>query len=89
MNTFGNRFRLTTFGESHGTAVGGVVDGCPAGLPIDNAFVNEELRRRRDGDTPSKETTQRKEPDHVEWLSGIYEGQTLGTPMAFGLRTRD
>ena len=89
MNTFGNRFRLTTFGESHGTAVGGVVDGCPAGLPIDNAFVNEELRRRRDGDTPSKETTQRKEPDHVEWLSGIYEGKTLGTPIAFALRNSD
>ena len=85
MNTFGSHFRLTTFGESHGTAVGGVVDGCPAGMEVDSAFVEHEVCRRRMGDTSEASTllTARHDDDRVEWLSGIYEGHTLGTPIAF------
>ena len=95
MNSFGSLFRLTTFGESHGTAVGGIVDGCPAGMKVDFAAVDADLLRRRKGDTLSKETekssllTQRSEPDVVEWLSGIHEGRTLGTSVAFLVRNRD
>lgn len=89
MNTFGNTFRLTTFGESHGTAMGGIIDGCPAGVVIDQDFINTELLRRRDGDTISPLTTARKEPDQIEWLSGIMEGKTLGTPIAFLVRNQD
>ena len=63
MNTFGHSFRLTTFGESHGTALGGVIDGCPAGVVIDDGFIASELLRRREGDSPSSLTTPRKEPD--------------------------
>ena len=89
MNSYGHSFRLTTFGESHGTAVGGVIDGCPAGVVIEEDFIAKELCRRRDGDSPSTLTTNRKEPDLIEWLSGIYEGKTLGTPIAFMVRNRD
>lgn len=89
MNTFGNTFRLTTFGESHGTAVGGVIDGCPAGIAIDNDFVDKELLRRRLGDIPSDNLTLRHEPDRVEWLSGIFDGRTLGTPIAYAIRNSD
>lgn len=80
-NTFGNQFRISTFGESHGPALGGVVDGCPAGLIVDLAQIERELERRRPGQ--SKITTQRKEPDTVEFLSGIFEGKTTGTPIGF------
>ena len=83
-NTFGNLFRLTTFGESHGAAVGGVVDGFPAGIEIDTAFVQEELNRRRPGQ--SKITTARKEADEVEFLSGIFEGRSTGCPIGFIVR---
>jgi len=89
VNTFGNQFRLTTFGESHGKAIGGIVDGCPAGLLIDYKLVEDELRRRREGDTPSPLTTRRQEPDSVEWLSGILNGTTLGTPIAFAVYNKD
>ena len=89
MNSYGHSFRLTTFGESHGTAVGGVIDGCPAGVVIEEDFIAKELCRRRDGDSPSTLTTNRKEPDLIEWLSGIYEGKTLGTPIAFMVQNRD
>jgi len=89
MNSIGNTFRLTTFGESHGPAVGGILDGCPADVAIDFAFVEQELRRRRLGDTPSPLTTPRHETDEVEWLSGIYQGRTLGTPIAFLVRNND
>lgn len=89
MNTFGTNYRLTTFGESHGPAIGGVLDGCPSGITIDEAFIQQELRRRREGDTPSGLTTQRKEADEIEWLSGIFEGKTLGTPIAFIVRNKD
>lgn len=83
-NTFGNIFTLTTFGESHGEAIGGVVDGYPAGIDIDMEFIQSELNRRRPGQ--SLLTTSRKEPDHVEFLSGIYEGKSTGCPIGFIIR---
>ena len=83
-NTFGNLFRLTTFGESHGKAVGGIVDGFPAGIDIDLEFIQNELARRRPGQ--SRITTDRKEPDEVELLSGVVEGKSTGTPIAFEVR---
>ncbi|MCQ2294205.1 MAG: chorismate synthase [Bacteroidales bacterium] len=89
MNTIGNTFRLTTFGESHGAAVGGTIDGCPAGLLLDEAFIISELTRRRLGDQPSTLTTSRSEPDQVEWLSGVFQGKTLGTPLTFIVRNQD
>lgn len=83
-NSFGHLFRLTTFGESHGTAVGGVIDGCPAGLAVDVEAVQAQLNRRRPGQ--SAITTQRKEPDQVEFLSGLFEGKTTGAPIGFLIR---
>lgn len=83
-NTFGNLFRLTTFGESHGKAVGGIIDGFPAGIDIDLEFIQNELARRRPGQ--SRITTDRKEPDEVELLSGVFEGKSTGTPIAFEVR---
>ncbi len=80
-NTFGKLFTLTTFGESHGTAIGGIIDGCPAGLQIDLSAIQSELDRRKPGQ--SKIVTQRKEPDQVEFLSGIFEGVTTGTSIGF------
>jgi chorismate synthase len=80
-NTFGTLFKLTTFGESHGVAVGGIIDGCPAGLEIDLEFVKSELQRRKPGQ--SHITTQRKEEDEVKFLSGIFEGKTTGHPIGF------
>ena len=84
MNTFGRKFRLTTFGESHGEAIGGVVDGMPAGIEIDLAFIQSELNRRRPGQ--SRITTGRKEPDKVEILSGVFEGKSTGCPIGFIVR---
>ena len=81
MNTFGNIFRLTTFGESHGKGVGGVIDGMPAGVPVDMEFVQRELDRRKPGQ--SALVTQRREEDCVEILSGVFEGVTTGTPIGF------
>lgn len=80
-NTFGKTFRLTTFGESHGPAIGGVIDGCPPGLELDFEAIQKELDRRRPGQ--SAIVTQRKEPDNVEFLSGIFEGKTTGAPIGF------
>ena len=80
-NTFGTLFRLTTFGESHGNAIGGVLDGCPAGLTIDENFIVSELQRRKPGQ--SHITTQRKEEDQAKFLSGIFEGKTTGHPIGF------
>lgn len=80
-NSFGHIFRLTSFGESHGKAIGGVVDGFPAGIFIDEEFVQKELNRRRPGQ--SLLTTPRKEPDAVEFLSGIFEGKSTGCPIGF------
>ncbi|MGN1376652.1 MAG: chorismate synthase [Prevotella sp.] len=80
-NTFGNLFRLTTFGESHGPAVGGIIDGMPAGVDIDTDFIQAELDRRKPGQ--SKITTDRKEDDKVELLSGVFEGKSTGCPIGF------
>lgn len=84
MNTFGNIFKLTTFGESHGEAIGGVVDGMPAGIDIDLDFIQQELNRRRPGQ--SKITTSRQEADQVEILSGVFEGKSTGCPIGFLVR---
>ena len=86
-NTFGKIFRLTTFGESHGIAIGGIIDGCPAGIKIDIDFIQSQLDRRKPGQ--SKITTQRKESDTIEILSGIFEGITTGTPIGFVLKNED
>ena len=83
-NTFGRLFTLTTFGESHGAAIGGVVDGMPPGIDIDMAFIQSELDRRRPGQ--SHITTGRKEADQVEFLSGVFEGKSTGTPIGFVVR---
>ena len=83
-NTFGNLFKVTTFGESHGVAIGGVIDGCPSGVVLDIEAIQEELNRRRPGQ--SAIVTQRKEPDTVEFFSGIFEGVTTGTPIGFAIR---
>lgn len=81
MNTIGHIFKLTTFGESHGAAIGGVIDGCPSQLKLDFEGVESELRRRKTAQTAT--ASQRKESDSVEWLSGLLDGVTLGTPIAF------
>ena len=86
-NTFGHLFRVTTWGESHGPAIGCVVDGCPPGLPLDEAAVQPWLDRRRPGQ--SRFTTQRQEPDQVHILSGTYEGRTTGTPIAMQIDNVD
>ena len=87
MNTFGNIFRLTTFGESHGEAIGGVVDGMPPGVDIDLAFIQQELNRRRPGQ--SHITTSRQEADQVELLSGVFEGKSTGCPIGFIVRNQN
>lgn len=86
MNTFGYKLRLTTFGESHGPAIGGVIDGFPSGFAVDFDFIAERLAERR---PQGRLETGRREQDEVEWLSGIYRGVTLGTPIAFIVRNRD
>ena len=86
-NTFGNLFTLTTYGESHGPAVGGVVDGMPAGIEVDTAFIQHELDRRRPGQ--SDLTTARSETDQVELLSGLFEGKTTGAPIGFIVRNNN
>ncbi len=83
-NSIGKLFRLTTFGESHGVAIGGVIDGCPAGITIDLEAIQQEMDRRKPGQ--SAIVTQRKEPDTVEFYSGIFEGVTTGTPIGFVIK---
>jgi chorismate synthase len=80
-NTFGNIFKVTTFGESHGYALGCIIDGCPPNLEIDESDIQIELNRRKPGQ--SDVTTQRKEDDLVQILSGVFEGKTLGTPISY------
>ena len=87
MNTFGNIFRLTTFGESHGAGIGGVIDGMPAGIKVDFDFLQTELDRRKPGQ--SNLTTSRKESDKVEILSGVFEGVTTGCPIGFFVRNEN
>lgn len=86
-NSFGHIFKLTSFGESHGAAIGGVIDGCPSNIEIDFDKIQQELNRRRPGQ--SSVTTSRNEEDKIEFLSGIFEGKTLGTPIAFLIRNKD
>ena len=83
-NSFGKIFKLTTFGESHGVAIGGIIDGCPAGVKLDFEAIQTELDRRKPGQ--SAIVTQRKEPDTVEFLSGIFEGVTTGTSIGFVIK---
>ena len=87
MNTIGHHFRLTTFGESHGAAIGGVIDGCPSQLKLDFDFIDSELQRRKTAQSATG--SQRVESDKIEWLSGLLDGVTLGTPIAFLVRNED
>ncbi len=87
MNTIGHIFRLTTFGESHGATIGGVIDGCPSQLKLDFGCIESELQRRKTAQSPT--ASQRKEADKLEWLSGLLDGVTLGTPIAFMVRNED
>jgi chorismate synthase len=82
-NTFGNLFKVSTFGESHGKAIGGVIDGCPAGIELDLQAIQKDLNRRKPGQ--SAIVTQRKEPDEVDFFSGLFEGKTTGTPIGFAI----
>ena len=86
-NTFGKIFCLTSFGESHGKALGCVIDGCPPGLKIDESDIQKDLDRRKPG--KSKYTSQRKESDKVEILSGVFEGKTTGTPICLLIANED
>lgn len=86
-NTIGSIFRVTTFGESHGPGIGVVIDGCPAGLTIDNDFIEKQLSRRRPGQ--SAITTARNEDDNYEILSGVFEGKTTGAPLSFFIKNKD
>lgn len=86
-NSFGKIFKLTTYGESHGAAIGGIIDGCPAGLSLDFEAINLEMERRKPGQ--STIVTQRKEEDEVKFLSGIFEGKTTGTPIGFTIENTD
>src|SRR6056297_3471423 len=86
-NTFGKQFSLTTFGESHGAGLGGVVDGCPAGISLTEAVIQEELDRRKPGQGPT--STARKEKDQVRLLSGVFEGVTTGTSIGFFIANED
>ena len=78
---------MTTFGESHGAAIGGVIDGCPSGIFLDKALIEKELSRRKPGQNAAMSA--RKEPDEVEYLSGLFEGKTTGAPIAFLIRNKD
>jgi chorismate synthase len=86
-NSYGTLFRLSTFGESHGPAIGGVIDGCPAGITLDFNAIHAQLRRRKPGQ--SAYTTSRAESDEPEWLSGIFEGKTTGAPIAFLVKNQN
>lgn len=86
-NTFGTAFRITTFGESHGPAIGVIIDGCPAGLEIDEEFIQSEMDRRRPGQ--SKIVTQRNEEDIAEILSGVFEGRSTGAPISMVIKNKD
>lgn len=86
-NTFGKLFKITTFGESHGKALGAIVEGCPAGLSLDEEKIRQEMQRRKPGQ--SKITTQRKEEDEIELLSGVFEGKTTGTPIGIVIPNSD
>lgn len=86
-NTFGNIFKITSFGESHGAGVGVVIDGCPPGIDLDEAFIQAELDRRKPGQ--SRITTQRKEADGFEFFSGEFEGKSTGAPITILIKNQD
>ncbi len=86
-NSYGKIFKITTYGESHGVGIGVIIDGCPAGVSIDEALILKDMQRRKPGQ--SKITTQRKEEDEVELLSGVFEGKSTGTPIALSIRNKD
>ena len=86
-NSYGKIFKLTTFGESHGASIGGIIDGCPSGIKIDLEYVQNQLDRRRPGQ--SKVTSERNELDRVEILSGIFNGISTGTPIGFIIKNKD
>ena len=86
-NTFGYIFKLTTFGESHGSYIGGVIDGCPANITLNYDYIQKQLDRRRPGQ--SQLTTSRNEEDKVEFLSGIFEEKTTGAPIGFLIKNKD
>ena len=86
-NSFGTLYRVTSFGESHGPAIGGVIDGCPPGLVLAESDIQKELDRRKPG--TSRHVTQRQEPDRIELLSGIFQGRTTGTSIGFVIRNED
>ena len=86
-NSFGKIFKLTTFGESHGSCIGGIIEGVPAGFKIDFKFIYKQLARRRPGQ--SDIVSKRKEDDEVEFLSGIFENKTIGTPIGFVIKNKD
>ena len=87
MNTFGHLFQVTTWGESHGPAIGATIDGCPPGIRLDETIIQPWLDKRKPGQ--SKFTTQRREADNVEILSGVFEGKTTGTPIQLTIRNTD
>ena len=87
LNSFGHLFRVTTWGESHGPALGATVDGCPPGVPIDEAMIQQWLDKRKPGQ--NKYTTQRREADQVKILSGVFEGRTTGTPVQLMIENTD
>ncbi|MBR6034780.1 MAG: chorismate synthase [Paludibacteraceae bacterium] len=89
MNVFGEKWSFTSFGESHGAAIGGVLDGVPAGLPIDLSMIRSELEKRAGKAQTGTSPRAKNEPDEVEWLSGVMDGVTLGTPIAFIIRNQD
>ena len=86
-NTFGKNFTITSFGESHGLALGCIVDGCPPGLALDETDIQRDLERRKPGKT--RHTTQRREQDEVKILSGVFEGKTTGTPIGLLIENVD
>ena len=86
-SSFGTIFKLTSFGESHGIALGGIIDGCPSGVKIDFDLIQNELNRRRPGQ--NNFVTERKEADEVVFLSGMFEGKTTGTPIGFTIQNKD
>ena len=86
-NSYGTLFRITTFGESHGNTIGGIIDGCPSGLKVDFEAIQTEMQRRKPGQ--STIVTQRKEEDEVIFHSGIFEGYTTGTPIGFSILNRN
>ena len=88
-NTFGHHFQFHSFGESHGTALGCVIEGCPSGVPVDLEFLQSEMNRRRPGQNSKQVVSGRNEADQIEILSGVFEGKTLGTPIAVIVRNQD